>query len=152
MPELPDIYISLGGVNFRSRAIRCSDWSDLLKSPPKRGSNRVIAGEEGRLPRTRVPDELRAGLQFRIQGRWNHPAGTAHTGDRHANMYTLLNVLRGVCDDPDVQQLQLVGVMSGSVDCIVEEMGPPNFPAPWVATLVVDVTLPDGPVDLGGGS
>jgi len=152
MPDLPDIYISLGGVNFRSRAIRCSDWSDLLKSGPKRGSNRVIAGEDGRLARVRVQDELRVGLQFRVQGRWQHPAGAAFTGDRHANMYTLLNVLRGVADDPEVQQLQLVGVMGSSVDCIVEEMGPPRFDAPWIATVVLDVTLPDGPVDLSGGS
>jgi hypothetical protein len=152
MPALQDIYISLGGVAFRSWALRCYDWSDLLKSPSKRGSNRVIAGEEGRLARVRVGDELRAGLRFRVSGRWQHPSGDPFTGDPHENMYDLLGVLRGVCDEPDVQQLQLVGVMGSSVDCIVEEMGPPRFESPTVATLVVDVTLPDGPVDLGGGS
>lgn len=125
--DLADIYISLGGVAFRSAAIRCYDWSDLLQSPPKRGSNRVIAGEAGRFARTRVADELRAGLAFRVHGQWDHPAGGAHAGDPHANVYTLLNTLRGVCDDPEVQQLQLVGVMGASVDCIVEEMGPPTF-------------------------
>jgi len=149
---LADIYISLGGVAFRSPALRCYDWSDLLKSPSKRGSNRVIAGEPGRFPRVRVPDELRAGLAFRVAGAWDHPGGGFHTGDAHANMYDLLGVLRGVCDDPEVQQLQLVGVMDSSVDCIVEEMGPPRFDGPEVATLVVDVTLPDGPIVLSGGS
>jgi len=146
--DLADIYISLGGVAFRSAAIRCYDWSDLLKSPPKRGSNRVIAGESGRYARTRVADELRAGLAFRVAGHWDHPGGGAHAGDPHTNMYTLLDTLRGVCDVATVQQLQLVGVMAASVDCIVEEMGPPTFGAPHIATLVVDVTLPDGPVTL----
>jgi len=145
---LADTYISLGGVAFRSQAIVCYDWSDLLKSPPKRGSNRTIAGEAGRYARTRVADELRAGLAFRVQGQWEHPAGGAHAGDPHANVYTLLDVLRGVCDTATVQQLQLVGVMAGSVDAIVEEMGPPTFQSYGIATLVVDVTLPDGPVAL----
>ena len=152
MIQLQDTYISLGGVAFRSPALRCYDWSDLLKSPSKRGSNRVIAGEAGRFPRVRVPDELRAGLRFRVSGRFQHPSGDRFVGDAHANMYDLLGVLRGVCDDPEVQQLQLVGVMDSSVDCIVEEMGPPRFDAPHVATLVVDVTLPGGPIDLSGGS
>lgn len=145
---LADTYISLGGVAFRSAAIRCYDWSDLLKSPPKRGSNRTIASEAGRYARTRVTDELRAGLAFRIHGQWDHPAGGATAGDPHANVYTLLDTLRGVCDDTEVQQLQLVGVMASSVDCIVEEMGPPTFQSYSIATLIVDVTLPDGPVTL----
>lgn len=148
MPTLADTYISLGGVAFRSQAIICYDWSDLLKSGPKRGSNRPIAGEAGRLARTRVQDELRAGLAFRIGGRFQHPSGGRFVGDAHANMYTLLDTLRDVCDTTTVQQLQLVGVMASSVDCIVEEMGAPRFRGPHVATLIVDVTLPDGPVAL----
>lgn len=143
---LADIYISLGGVDFRSRAIRCYDWGDLLKSPPKRGSNRVIAGEPGRLARPRVADEMRVGLPFQINGRFVHPGDAPFTGNSHNNLYTLLAALRVVCDVGTVQQLRLVGAMAASVDCIVEEMGPPTFQADDIVSLVVDVTLPGGAV------
>ena len=155
MADLLDIHISLAGTAFPSPALRCYDWSDLLKSPPKRGSNRVIAGETGRLARNRVADEARVALRWRVNGRYQHPTGAEFVGDdaaRHSNVYTLLGVLRALADDPEPQQLQLVGVMGSSVDCLVEEMTAPSFESPWVATFVLDVTLPDGPIVLSGGS
>lgn len=138
-------YLQIGTLRLDG-GIRCLDWSDLFASPPKRGSNRVIAGETGRLARARVMDEARVALVLQLYGTLN-VNGTAFGGDQAENVYTLFNSLRAIADEPDVQTLAFVG-RGVSVDCIVEELTSPQFQAPRFARCVLDITLPDGPVDL----
>jgi len=138
-------YLQIGTLRLDG-GIRCVDWSDLFASPPKRGSNRIIAGEAGRYARTRVMDEARVGLVLQLYGTLNVD-GTAFTGDQAENVYTLFNTLRAIADETDTQTLQFVG-RGVSVDCIVEELTSPRFQAPRFARCVLDITLPDGPVDL----
>jgi hypothetical protein len=143
---LDPIYLSLGGQDWRSAAIRCYDWLDLIRVV-KRGSNRTVPQHVGSAVRPRYHAEVRAGLMFRIQGRFNHPDGTAHTGDPRVNVYALLGTLKTVCEVDTPQTLQLVGA-SAAADCIVEEMGAPTFVTPEIVTVMVDVTLPGGPLEL----
>lgn len=138
-------YLQIGTLRLDG-GIRCLDWSDLFASPPKRGSNRIIAGETGRYARTRVQDEARVGLVLQLYGNLNVD-GTAFAGDATENIYTLFNSLRAVADTTSTQTLQFVG-RGVSVDCIVEELTSPRFQSPRYARCVLDLTLPDGPVDL----
>jgi hypothetical protein len=127
--------VTLGGLTLRGD-ITCYDWADLFKTS-KRGANRPIPGTAGRAVRVRVTDEVRAGLAIRI------------IGATHDDVYTHLATLQTVCAVNGPQDLTFVWAGgSVTVACVVEEMGPPTFLAPQVATLVVDVTLPDGPLDL----
>ena len=139
-------YLQIGSLRLDG-GIRCLDWSDLFASPPKRGSNRIIAGETGRFARTRVMDEARVALVLQLYGTLN-VNGTAFTGDQAENVYTLFNSLRAIADLTTVQALSFVGRGVTTVDCIVEELTSPRFQAPRFARCVLDVTLPDGPVDL----
>lgn len=126
------VTITLGGL-----VLPCYDWSDLLKGAAKRGTDRIVPGVAGRAVRPRVSDALEAGLALR------------YIADNHADVYVRLATLRAVCDVNVPQDLVFDwGAGSTTVDCIVEEMGPPTFRSDRIVTLVVDVTLPDGPLDL----
>jgi hypothetical protein len=130
------VTLTIGTFTFAD-PIFCYDWSDLLKGGAKRGGNRPVPGVAGRAVRPRVADEVRAGLAVRI------------IADTHQDVYGHLATLRAVCDVNVPQTLTLNwGTGSASADCIVEEMGPPSFQTPTICTLVVDVTLPDGPLNL----
>jgi hypothetical protein len=144
-------YITLGGLVCRTYGIDCTDWSGLLASP-KRGADRIIPQQTGVAVRPRYLAAVRAPLPFVLNGMFNAD-GTFATGDPHANVYTLLATLRAILDDTAPIVLELVRPV-GTVTsrCIVEEVGAPDFPTPGVAKLMVDVTLPDGPLDLTVGS
>lgn len=142
-------YLTIGGLNCGTMAIDCYDWSALWASPPKRGSNRVLPGIAGQEVRPRVRDQLRAPLAFRLRGDYNDV--NAHVGGNettwHTNIYDRLATLRNVCDltTPQTMLIYLPG-RTISTTCQIEEMGPASFDVPWIAHLVVDVTLPTGPV------
>lgn len=138
-------YLQIGSLRLDG-GIRCLDWSDLFASPPKRGQNRPIPGETGSAVRSRVVPEARVALVLQLFGNLNVD-GTAFAGDQEENVYTLFNSLRAVADVTTTQTLQFVG-RGVSVDCIVEELTSPRFQAPRFARCVLDITLPDGPVDL----
>jgi hypothetical protein len=128
--------LTLGSFEFGG-AVVCYDWSDLLKGGAKRGANRRVPGVGGSKVRPRVQDEVRAGLAVRI------------LAVSHAGVYVHLAALRAVCDATWPLTLTLDwGDGEASAQAIVEEMGPPTFQAPNICTLVVDVTLPDGPLVL----
>jgi hypothetical protein len=144
-------YIVLGSLVCRTYGIDCTDWSALLRSP-KRGQDRIIPQQAGVAVRPRFPAAVRAGLPFTLNGMFNAD-GTFASGDPHDNVYTLLATLRETCDALEPITLQLVRPTVTVVSrCIVEEVGDPDFPTAGIGKLVVDVTLPDGPLDLSGGS
>jgi hypothetical protein len=127
--------------------IVCNDWADLLQSPPKRGQNRLVPGQAGRVVRPRVMDEMRAALPVRLKG-WLNVDGTLYAGDPHDNVYALWDVLRGVCDVTVPQTLQLVtGAGTFTGECVVEELTAPKFETPTLAAAVIDVTFAGGPLD-----
>ena len=144
-------YIVLGSLVCRTYGIDCTDWSGLLRSP-KRGTDRIIPQQAGVAVRTRYPAAVRAGLPFTLNGMFTAD-GTFATGDPHDNVYSLLATLRATCDALVPITLQLVRpTVTVTSRCIVEEVSDPDFPTPSIGKLIVDVTLPDGPLDLGGGS
>lgn len=152
-------HVTVGGLLLRTFAIDCYNWSALIASPSKRGSNRPIPGVAGRAVRPRVPDELRAGLPVRVRGDWDHDTNVKVAGgpdEWTAHLYVLLGMLRDVADVVDVQTLGFTWPGgSVEVDCQVEELTAPTWVPngpPWAVTTVLDVTLPDGPIDLSGGS
>ena len=144
-------YISIGSLILRTRAIDCYDWSDLLQQPPKRGQDRPIPGVDGRAVRPRKNDALRAALPVRLNG--SYTGNTRYTGDRHLKVYDHLEDLAAVTGDGTTQNLSLVRPAGTvTVDCIVESSSAPNFLSGWIAIVVLDVTLPDGPISLTVGS
>lgn len=151
-------HVTVGGLLLRSRAVDCDDWSDLLKSPAKRGVNRAVRGQSGRKVRPRANDELRGLLPVRLDGSWDQDNVRESGGpvEWHANLYTLLAEVRQIADVTSPQTLSFVWPGgTTAADCIVEEMSEPAFGSlsggpMWSARVVLDVTLPDGPLDLAG--
>jgi hypothetical protein len=145
-------YVTLGGTAFRSKAIYCYDWLDLLGTV-KVGENRRIPQQPGRAVRPRYQDETRAGLAFRIQGRWNLN-NTPYTGSSVAHTYQLWATLDGLAQvnvpQPCTVTIDSTTVFSTSL--IVEALDPP-VPAngtPDIVTVLMDVTLPGGPITTTG--
>jgi hypothetical protein len=135
--------ITIGSLTLTG-GIQCYDWSELLASPAKVGRDRRIPGVPGVSARPRVVPELRAALSIRFLGYLN-ANGTPYVGDAHENVYTLIAALRAVADVTSVQTLQFPG--ADNADVIVEELTPPRFETPSIATAVLDLTLVDGPLD-----
>jgi hypothetical protein len=144
------VWWELGPLHAGTRAIHGHDWSGLWRVS-KRGQNRVIPQTAGRAVRPRYLDELRAALPLRIDGRWtddNLPrAGGPDDWAAAAEMLYADVLAAATVDGPQTLTLHL---RSGPVTagCLVEEATVPSWPAPWRATLRLDVTLPDGPLDL----
>jgi hypothetical protein len=145
-------YVTLGGTAFRSKAIYCHDWLDVLGTV-KAGENRRVPQQPGRAVRLRYPDETRAGLAWRIQGRWNTD-NSPYTGSSVAHTYQLwgtLNTLAQV-NVPQPFTVVIEGATVFSADLIVEALDPPQ-PAdgtPDIVTVLMDVTFSDGPITLSG--
>jgi hypothetical protein len=144
------VWWELGSLHAGTRAIHGHDWSGLLRVS-KRGQNRVVPGQHGSIVRPRYKAELRAALPLRIDGRWTDDSLPRAGGpdDWAAAAETLYaDVLAAV--KVDVPQTLTLHLRSGPVtaDCLVEEATVPSWPSPWRASLRLDVTLPDGPLDL----
>lgn len=147
------IHATVGGLLLRTRAIDCYDWSGLLGVPGKRGANREVPQQGGAAPRVRYGSQLRAALPVRVNGQWLQD-GTRLSGPEsawHAQVYTHLAALHAIANVDTVQDL-VVTLPAGpvTVDCQVEELTAPSFEVPWRCETVLDLTLPDGPLDLEG--
>ena len=149
---LADSYVTLGSTAYRSQALYCYDWLDLL-GIVKAGENRRVPQKAGRAVRERYLDEVRAGLAWRAQGRWNLD-GTPYAGvSSVANTYQLWAVLNDAAqvNVPQPCTVTIEGVTVFSTSLIVEALDPP-VPAdgtPDIVTMLMDVTLSDGPVTVG---
>ena len=151
MSAYRDDFVTLGGLTIGSRGIDVQDYDDLLSGAAKRGDNRVVPGSDGRAVRPRKVDELRAVIVVRLRGDWTQDNGSVASGDRVATLYNHLAVLREVTESTAVQDLELQlddGWVLGPVDCQVEDGGRLQRDNPWSGVVVVDVTLPDGPLDI----
>ena len=140
-------HLTLDGVGLRTRAIDCFDWSDLFQRP-YRGVNRVAPGQVGSKVRPRVADEVAAALPVRLNGGYDD--NTWLGGDdqtQHSRLIGHLDVLHGI--GPGVVDLEFVWADgSTTVDCLVDAFGTPRFDTPGLAVVVIEVTLPDGPMSL----
>ena len=140
-------YVQIGTLILRTRAIDCHDWSDLFQTV-KRGEDRVIPGVAGRAVRPRQLDHVRAALPVRLNGAYLVNHWTA--GDAHRRVYDHLADLDAVVSVLGAQTLTFHydGSTSQVADCIVEGVTAPTFDTPSVARVVLDVTLPGGPLAL----
>jgi hypothetical protein len=147
MPAYADVYVTIGTLVLRTRGIDCFDWSDLFRVT-KAGANRRIPQQTGRAVRPRFLDEVRAALPVRLNGFFDAD-GDPYVGDPHDNVYSLFGILQAVAAVNTPQVLSFTRP-SGSVtaNCIVEELGGLTFVTPELATVVLDVTLPGGPLEL----
>lgn len=139
-------YVTIGTTVLRTRAIDCTDWSDLLASP-SRGRDRPIPGQAGAAVRPRVDDVVRAALPVRLHGGYDD--NTWLGGDletQHARIYTHLAVLYALKGEGTLTFTWPSGSASGT--CIVESVETPRFDSAAIALAVLDVTLPDGPLGL----
>lgn len=140
-------YITLGGLNCGTKGIDCYDWSDLLSGAPKRGQNRVLPDLPGRELRPKLPDEMRAALQFRLRGDYT-TNGTYINADEdtwHQNIYSRLSTLRSIANSTETKTIQLITPLTQIQNvCQIEEMGKPRFLNPWIVNVVVDLTIPTG--------
>jgi hypothetical protein len=149
---LSNSYVTIGAVDYRSPAIYCNDWLDLL-GLVKAGENRRVPQQTGRAVRPRYPDEVRAGLSWRINGRWNTD-GTAYTGLSVPHAYLLWADLFTVAqvNTPQTASVTIEGVEMFTTSLIVEALDPPQplNGTPDILMMLMDVTLSDGPVTLAG--
>jgi hypothetical protein len=149
---LSNSYVTIGAVDYRSSAIYCFDWTDLL-GIVKAGENRRVPQQTGRAVRPRYLDEVRAGLLWRINGRWNTD-GTAYTGASVPHAYLLWETLAAVShvNVPQTLSVTIEGVETFATSLIVEALDPPQpvNGTPDILTVLMDVTLPDGPITWAG--
>jgi hypothetical protein len=144
-------HITIGALILRTRAYDCWDWSDLLNHPAKRGTDRIIPGVAGRSVRPRVVDAARCVLPVRLNGDWtaNNTSAGGTDIQRHERVYDHLKTLHTIVTPTTTQTLTFTyGAKSVSVSCIVEGCTAPQFETPSLATVVLDVTLPAGPLTL----
>jgi len=144
-----DTYVTLGGLHLGNLAIDCYDWSSLFAVPSKRGKNRVLPGQSGREARPRINEEFRAGLAIRLRGDYTDNNEVIYDTEANwaTNIYARLSTLQATCMVNTIETLTFTAPsISLSADAQIEEMGPPDFRNPWIITLVVDLTLPNGPI------
>lgn len=148
----PD-WIQLGGLELGSRGIDLHDYDDLIGDTPKRGSNRIVAGEPGSLTRVRVPGDMRAALAVRLRGDWTvgnvAVAGAARIGQLYSHLAALRAVTAAV-EPVDLTIYLAPGRTLGPVDCIIEDGGRLSRENEYVGVVVLSLLLPDGPIPLGG--
>lgn len=138
-------YVTLGGLMMRSRAIDCHDWYDLLGSPSKRGTDFVAMGQDGVVARPRTTGPMRGLLHVRVDGTYDQDNNFVSAASRRGNLYTLLDVVRGVVEVNTVQTLQLTTPSgTASADCVVVDGTRPVPTSPTSVKFVIDVLLPDG--------
>ena len=146
MTAYASTYVTVGTTVLRTRAMDCTDWSDLLASP-RRGRDRIVPGESGAKVRPRVSDVVRAALPVRLHGGYNVNSWVGGTvEEQHSRVYAHLNVLHGLLSETSLTFTWPDG--SDSVSCVVESVEPPRFDTAAIAVVVLDVTLPDGPLDI----
>lgn len=139
-------------LDLRLRCHLVAKWDRLLRAAPKRGSNRIIAGERGQLERVRVGDQVRTAMQIEIDG-WYDTDGTRFTGDSDVNVHTLLDLVLDFLDDDDpctitINRPGALAAVTGVMQ--VEDPGEPRWLSEELARLTVDVTFPNGRLTVGG--
>lgn len=141
-------YVQIATLVLRTRAVDCYDWSDLFQQPAKRGQDRVIPGTAGRVVRPRQADRVRAALPVRLNGAYVDNTVTA--GDTHRRVYDHLADLDAIVAVTGTQTLTFHydGTTSVTATCIVEGATAPTFDSHSIARVVLDMTLPSGPLDL----
>ena len=137
-------------LDLRTRAIETPKWEWALRTGPKRGSSRIIPGEQGRQVRTRVRDHLRAGMRIEIDPGWNLAGNQVDPDDQLANAYVLIDEVMDFLDVDEsctitVHRLGALAALTGTL--IVEDPGPIIWNG-GRCRLEVDVTLPGGRLEV----
>jgi hypothetical protein len=143
-------YAYLGGLLLGSAGIDVIDMDDLLADPRKRGGNRPVPGVQGQAVRPRVADQLSAAIEVHLYGEWTQDGVRVPEPDRVAQMYGHLAALRQVTAATWVQELEvhLTPTVTFTVDCQVESGGSLIRLNPSSGKVVLELTLPDGPLVL----
>jgi hypothetical protein len=149
-PARDHYYAVLGGLLFGSAGIDVIDMDDLFTDPNKRGANRPVPGVPGRRIRPRVADQVSAAIEVHLYGEWTQDGDRVPETDRVGQMYGHLAALRQVTAATWVQELEvhLTPMVTFTVDCQVESGGSLIRLNPSSGKVVLELTLPDGPLVL----
>jgi hypothetical protein len=149
-PARDSYYAILGGLLLGSAGIDVVDMDDLFADPPKRGANRIVPSVPGRAVRPRVADQLTAPIEVHLYGEWTQDGVRVPEPDRVGQLYDHLAALRQVTAQTGVVDLtvHLTPTWSITVDCQIESGGTLIRLNPSAGKVVLEVTLPDGPLNL----